>query len=214
MFVILWLIYPKLYHYSHNITTFSRLYTSGDNLQTLYCCRQHITHCNRVSIFIKASVARWTHIDGRWNSAVSHLEMCMLKDTITDQSEFDFAEEAHKEIHKQAHLKETWRHHSLVICNMLESSKENQDYPKCTYQTHCDSDSEHHDPPYCFILFGFLLADEKMFTKTFCIIYCISNWELKLKCKKDSFSFGILNLRLFFLKMFTQSSGLLYVTWP
>lgn len=49
----------------------------------------------------------------------------MLKDTIANQSELDFGEEAYKEIHKQAHLKETWRQHLLVICNMLESSTGN-----------------------------------------------------------------------------------------
>lgn len=31
----------------------------------------------------------------------------MLKDTVPNQSKFEFGEEAYKEIHKKAHLKET-----------------------------------------------------------------------------------------------------------
>lgn len=93
----------------------------------------------------------------------------MFKDTITNHRKFDFAEEVYEEIHKQAHLKQDMT--ATFICNVLESGKENKvlknKHSKCTYQTYCDSNSEHHHPPYCFILFGFLLAERKKVKSVF-----------------------------------------------
>lgn len=71
------------------------------------CCRQHITDFILIIHFHKSSC-------GSMNTDMSEFGCFMLKnlqrhvkDTFTNQSKFDFGEEVYKEIHKQAHLKET-----------------------------------------------------------------------------------------------------------
>lgn len=42
------------------------------------------------------------------------------------------------------------------LYNVVKTTK----HFKCTYQTHCDSNSKHHQPPHCFVLSGNLLVKE------------------------------------------------------